>query len=183
MRPIAALALLGLLGLGEPVLAQGYYDYDANAGAVAQDPEALVRFWYDKYLSRPADPIGLAGWAKLVTQSTPTGVLAAILSSQEYYERAGASPQGFVRTLYLDIAGREPTPQEFQWALSHLTFGGSGWERSQLALKLLQRYPQAIYPSFAALPQPPPGYRPDHEWRERYWHEHEYRRPDWRYRR
>jgi hypothetical protein len=182
MRYIPALALLGVLGLSGPALAQGYYDYDANAGAYAQDPGSLVSFWYQKYLSRVVDPSGLAGWTQQLMRSAPASVLASILSSQEYYARAGCTPDGFVRTLFMDVLGRQPTPQEYNWAMGHFVFGASSRERTRIARDLLNRYPQAIFPSFAAAPAPPPGYRPEHEWRERYWHEHEYRRPDWRYR-
>jgi hypothetical protein len=170
-------ALLGLLLAGGPASAQSYYDYDANAGAYAQDPEALVRFWYRKYLSREADVPGMVGWAQLLRQGTPpANVLGAMLSSQEYYDRCGNTPQGFAQTLFMDVTGRQPTPQEFNWMMSQLGWGGA-WQRGTLAYDLLTRYPQAMYPPLVPGPGAPPPYRRDHWWRN-----YEYRRPDWRYR-
>jgi hypothetical protein len=181
MRRLPGCALLGVLCLGGPALGQGYYDYDAQVGGFAQDPEALVRYWYARYFSRPADPIGMVGWAQMLRQGwAPANVLSAMLSSQEYFGRAGFTPQGFARTLFLDVTGREPTPREFGWMMGQLAFDAGPWPRAILAYNVLQRYPQGLYPPFAAGPAAaafPPG-RP---WRAREWHEFEYRRPGWRF--
>jgi hypothetical protein len=183
MRWIPGLALLGVLCLSGPACAQSYYDYDANVGGYAQDPEALIRFWYRKYLNREADVPGMVGWAQLLRQGTPpANVLGAMLSSQEYYDKTGDTPQGFAQTLFQDVTGRQPTPPEFNWMMSQLGWGAGGWQRGTLAYDLLQRYPQGLYPSFAPGPAVAPPYRRDYGWREHEWHEHEYRRPDWRYR-
>jgi hypothetical protein len=64
--------------------------------------------------------------------------VADILGSDEYYRRTGATPQGFVRTLYWDLAGREPTPQEVQ-QLGTVRPD----QRREVAATLLQRFPGA----------------------------------------
>jgi hypothetical protein len=174
--------LLSVLCLSGPTFAQSSYDYDATVGGNSQSPEDLVCFWYQKYLDREADEPGMVGWAQLLRQGTPpANVLGAMLSSQEYYDRAGGTPEGFAHTVFLDITGREPTPRELDGMVRRFHFGAGGWERGALACDLLQRYPHALYPSLAPGPGRP-GDRPEDRWQQHEWHEHEYRRPDWRYR-
>jgi hypothetical protein len=75
-----------------------------------------------------------------------------MLSSQEYYDKGGDTQEGFAQTLFRDITGRAPTPQEFNWMMGQLGFSVSGWPRATLALSLLQRYPQALYPPVGPVP-------------------------------
>jgi hypothetical protein len=166
MRRIPQLALLGLLCLSGPVLAQGFYG--PGAGAFSQDPEALVHHWYARYFGRWADPIGLAGWAQMIRQGLPPiNTLSAMLSSQEYFDRAGNTPQGFARTLFRDVTGREPRPREFNWMMSQLALASGPWERAWLAYNVLQRYPEGLFPPVV------PGQN---------WPDYDYRRPGWRWR-
>jgi hypothetical protein len=166
MRRIPELALLGLLCMSGPVLAQGFPVF--TAGAYSQNPEALVRYWYLRYFSRPADLIGMAGWAQMIRQGlAPANVLSAMLSSQEYYDRAGNTPQSFAQTLFRDVTGRMPTRREFNWMMSQLNFAAGPWERAWLAYNVLQRHPQGLYPPFGL---------------GRGWPEFDYRRPSWGWR-
>jgi hypothetical protein len=158
MRRLPELTLLGLLCLSGPVLAQGF----------PQDPEALVAQWYARYFSRPPDPIGLAGWAQMIRQGLPPiNTLSAMLSSQEYYARAGFTPEGFARTLFRDVTGREPTRREFNWMMGRFALAAGPWERAWLAYEVLQRHPQGLDPPVAPWPN---------------WPTFDYRRPSWRWR-
>jgi hypothetical protein len=181
MRQIYGLALLGVLCLGGPTFAQGY-DYDAHVGAQVQHPVALVGYWYNRYFSRPADPVGLQGWAQMLQTLPPTNVLSAMLSCQEYFDRAGDTPEGFAHTLFLDVTGREPTPGEFGWMMNQLALDAGPWARAILAHSVLQRFPQGLSPPLAAGPAVPPPPPPGSGWQQQDWHAYEYRRPDWRYR-
>ena len=76
-------------------------------------------------------------------------VLAGILSSDEYYARGGNTPDGFIRTLFVDLTGRQPTPRELDYRLRRLYSG----QRSDVAYEVLTRYPQSWGQG------PPPGER------------------------
>lgn len=76
--------------------------------------QALLDGWYRNYLGRPIDAAALAVWgAKLTQASDPALVQAQLLGSGEYYQRNGATPDGFVRALYRDVDGN-PNPSEAQ---------------------------------------------------------------------
>jgi hypothetical protein len=71
---------------------------------------AVVDYWYQKYLGRPAskDP-GSSWWVdQLVQGKPPLSVLAGLLSSQEFFE-SGATPKEFVNHLFTSVLGRKPT--------------------------------------------------------------------------
>src|SRR5262245_51397596 len=78
------------------------------------DPQAaLVQSWYERFLRRPADPEGLAGWVgELRRGARPADVLADILASREYYDLHRRRPDRFVIALYRDILRRTPRPDE-----------------------------------------------------------------------
>jgi hypothetical protein len=80
--------------------------------AAQGSPEDLVRSWYVQFLHREPDPLWSV-WVEAVRNGQePNAVLAAILSSQEYYDKAGGTPEGFVQALFQDTTGRRPTPEE-----------------------------------------------------------------------
>jgi hypothetical protein len=179
MRQIPVLAVLGLLCLGGPASAQNTYDYDANAGAYPEDPAVLVRFWYEKYLGRRPDRPGMEMFLRNLDQGTPPiDCLGSILGSQGYYDKVGDTPEGFARGLFRDVVGRQPTPREMDWAVGRLYDDPSEQQRGTIAHDLLLRYPQAITPPPRPQAQQAPPPIPAQEWKT-----HEYRRPDWRYRR
>jgi hypothetical protein len=79
------------------------------------DPSSLVDYWYRTYLGRPADS-GLTFWVNHLQQGDPPdSVLAGILGSDEYYKRAGGTPDGFVGLLFRDIVKRQPSPSEMDF--------------------------------------------------------------------
>src|SRR5262249_9034410 len=72
--------------------------------------------WYQRFLEREPDFPGASGWIQLLRRGqSPQSVLANILSSQEYFEKAGSTLRGFVQTLHRDLYGRPPTRWEFDF--------------------------------------------------------------------
>jgi hypothetical protein len=90
----------------------------APSAAPAQaygDPNSLVDYWYRTYLGRPADS-GITYWVNHLAQGdSPDSVLAGLLASDEYYKRAGGTPQGFITLLHRDIIKRDPSPAEMDF--------------------------------------------------------------------
>jgi len=128
MRPFGFSAVLGL-ALCVPCAAQ-----------VGEDPLALVRSWYAQFLDREPDIVGITAWTtELRSGKPPQQVLASLLASDEYYVRAGSSPEGLVRALFLDLTSKEPPPRELQ-ELAQLA---RSQPREQVALAVLQRFEQA----------------------------------------
>jgi hypothetical protein len=98
---------------------------------------AMVRNWYHQFLNRPPDPSGLQFWPDALRSGAPPAeVLAQILDSDEYYARCGYTPPGFVRTLFRDLLGREPTPSEYRQYVAH-----AAYSRFEVAYTLLRQYP------------------------------------------
>jgi hypothetical protein len=146
MKRILILALFGVLSVHQPVSAQGYGG-GAGMGPGGQDPGELVGYWYERFLNRPPDPGGMNTWARnLVSGMSPQDAVARIIGSQEYYNKCGDNPAGFAHALFLDVAGRQPSPRDFAWVMGRLSSSGSEADRADVARTLLSRYPQAIYP-------------------------------------
>lgn len=79
----------------------------------SQNQYRLLQQWYRRYLDREPDADGLEKWLTQFRQGvTPQVVLAGILASEEYYQRAGASDDRFLRSIYADVVGREPNAAE-----------------------------------------------------------------------
>jgi len=158
---IASLAVLCATALAN---GQQQWYHEGHRRAYPERPEALVKSWYERYLHREPEYPGAQGWVDALRQGQPPeAVLAMILSSEEYYGNAGNSPSGFVQRLFLDIAGRAPTPRELDYWV-HRRMSQS--ERHDVAYALLQRFP--------GIWETPPAY-PDHG-------RYDYRRPTWPYR-
>jgi hypothetical protein len=124
--------------------------------------------WYQQYLHRPPGNIdyGKNDWADGLRNGTPPdAVLAGILGSEEYYGLAGGTPEGFVRQLFRDIVGRDPTRPEFRGWMRRL----ETQERSELAHDLLDRFPDRWQPGLGVDPRDLEN--PDYD----------YRRPSYRY--
>ena len=70
--------------------------------------QSAVDSWYRQFLGRLPDP-SAAGWVLALVKGRPAGyVLADILSSREYFARAGRTNAGFVGQLYKDQLGLRP---------------------------------------------------------------------------
>jgi hypothetical protein len=128
MKRALSLSLAGLLVL---LLAAPAWSQDRAA--------AQVRGWYYQFLNRPPDPSGLQYWSDALRNGVPPDeVLAVILDSEEYYAKSGYTPEGFVRKLYHDLLGRDPT----SWELSQHV-GHAAYSRFEVASALLRQYPAA----------------------------------------
>src|SRR5205823_13663913 len=67
----------------------------------------LVQGLYQQLLGRQADAAGLSSFvAALATGSTVNQVKVSLLSSEEYFDRAGGTANGFLNRLYQDVLGR-----------------------------------------------------------------------------
>jgi hypothetical protein len=114
----------------------------------------LVSTWYQKYLGRDVDQLGLQCWTTALSKGGDAE--AGILGSQEYYLRFGATPESFVFSLYINVLSREAAPNEV-----------AGWvcrlqqlkcNRTALAAEFLRAAATEI--ALRAAPPPPPGYTP-----------------------
>jgi hypothetical protein len=90
----------------------------ASTPVRADSASRQVAAWYQRYLDRYPDRAGLEDWAdKLRRGRDPIDVEAGILSSDEYWARAGSNPGGWVDRLFRDTTGRPPSVRDFRfWA-------------------------------------------------------------------
>jgi hypothetical protein len=164
------------------------------------DPSSLVDYWYRTYLGRAPDASGLATWTSDLNQGqSPDDVLATILGSDEYYARAGSTPEGYIRQLLHDILKREPTPSELDFWVRRMYLE----DRKTIADEILTQNPgvwvgstnvttpPAVVTTPPVVVNPPVVVTPGIDWgwhrnweRDRrpdwHWHRdiHEYRRPE-----
>jgi hypothetical protein len=131
MRYLLVPSLIGALAVAVP----------AVSAAPQQDPAAVVTGWYQRFLHRDPDAVGLNDKAQdLVRTNDPAWVLATIVGSDEYYRNAGYDPASFIRTLFRDITGREPGPRELNAYLARLNAASP----IDVAYELIRRHPQAL---------------------------------------
>ncbi len=82
---------------------------------------------YQQHLGRSADAAGLAHWLGLLGRGgSMADVQLAILSSSEFYSRAGGTDQAFVAQLYVELLGRVGAQAELDYWLGVLASGSRG---------------------------------------------------------
>lgn len=160
----------------------------AARAQVYGDPGSLVNYWYRTYLGRTPDPSGIITWVNALNQGQPPdAVLSSILGSDEYYQRAGSTPDWFIARLYADVVGRSPTPSELDFWVRRLYTE----DRQAVADEILNQNPGVWVGTGPPVATPPavvvtPGleYRRYDHWdrdRREDWDRHrniyEYRRP------
>jgi len=133
----------------------------AQYGTPTSNDVNMISTWYQKYLGRAPDTLGLQGWIEQLRQGVD--VQGGILGSDEYYIRHGSTPESFIAGLYVEVLGRQPSLDEVRgWVI---TFQQMGYDRTALACQFLhdaatelaQRgLPQAYAPSYT------PGYVPSY---------------------
>jgi hypothetical protein len=102
---------------------------------------ALVRAWHRQYFHREPDARAVASWSYLFRLGrTEQEVLAVMLSTDEYYNRAGRTSEGLVRALFEDGAQTQLTSERRQALLSR----SRDLDRRNLAATFLQTYPEAL---------------------------------------
>jgi hypothetical protein len=126
---ISSFALASLLGFPILSLSTG----SATAQTVARDDASLIASWYQRYLGRTPAASEVAGW--LPGLRSGQNVEAAILGSDEYYQRQGSNPASFVTSLYVNVLSRQPSGQEVQGWLDQLA--PLGFDRTALAEEFL----------------------------------------------
>jgi hypothetical protein len=108
--------LLLAVVLGACVLAPAQARHHHRPSAVA-----LVKSWYRQYLHREAEPAGLQGWVSVVRQGhDPRYLLSVFLADREYFQNAGGTAEGWIESLFNDLAGREPTDREYRYWMGRL---------------------------------------------------------------
>src|SRR5208282_6924309 len=86
----------------------------------------LVQSMYQQLLHRPADANGLATWVNFLNQGgTDQQLEANLLGSNEYFNNAGATNNGFLSALYLDVLHRPIDSVGSQTFLQELSQGTS----------------------------------------------------------
>jgi hypothetical protein len=87
----------------------------------------------------------------------PETVLAEILATEEYWGRSGGDPNAYVRSLFLDIVGREPAQNEYDRWGGQLTADGRVTFQSRLgvASAILAAVPGSWRPK-EPIDEPPP---------------------------
>ena len=97
--------------------------------------------FYHALLGRAADPAGRGLFTSLLaTGASHEQIRAAILASDEYFQRAGGTERGFLEALYHDVLGRGidvTGAANWRYAL------GSGTTRQELAGDVLAS-PEAL---------------------------------------
>jgi len=101
---------------------------------------------YQIFLGRAADPNGLSFWtAKMGSPGTPGQnagsadekfIVAAFLSSDEFFIKAGNTPQGWVNALYEDVFGRAPDGGGMAFWTNEMRLRGAG-DRAGIVRDLL----------------------------------------------
>ena len=121
-RPAEDAGLIAWTGL----LDQGT-SLDVVAQAIFTSPERLdplVNQFYEQYLNRPAEPAGLSVWVQAWQKNgDPDDLEADILSSQEFYNDAGDTVDGFARLLYERVLSRQPDPSGLMYWDADLNSG------------------------------------------------------------
>ncbi|NTW39357.1 MAG: DUF4214 domain-containing protein [Cellulomonadaceae bacterium] len=90
---------------------------------------SMIAGAYDAYLLRGPDGGGMAFWLGRMDAGVRIEEIdAGFIASQEYWNRAGATPDGWVQMLYTDVLGRPAQPTEVRYWVGRLAAGASrGW--------------------------------------------------------
>src|SRR5947209_8668091 len=144
---VAALMTVGLAS----GTADAQYSYRPQ---VAQDDAGVVTMWYQKYLGRDPDAVGLQTWVNQLRRGAP--VEASILGSDEYFARHGNTPESFVTGLYVEVLNRQPSAAEVQNWIVRLQ--QLNWNRTSMADEFLRAAQYELSLQGGAVTQP--GYQP-----------------------
>ena len=80
---------------------------------------------YEQILGRAPDPSGRTYWiGKLRTGLSETGLVNSITASNEFYNKAGATPSGFITRAHQVLLDRSPTATEVTNYTAYLANGG-----------------------------------------------------------
>jgi hypothetical protein len=121
----------------------------------------VVENLYARYLGRAADPGGLQNWTSFLDGGgTVEGVAANLISSAEYFQKAGNTNDTFLTALYHDVLGRAIDSKGQEFYSGQLAQGVS---REAVAFSVLtgqEAYQDAVdsyYEQFLGRPADPNG--------------------------
>jgi hypothetical protein len=129
MKRIVLTLALGVATLGLPP-AKAHAQFVGGLGAlnVQRAAQRQVVSWYQAYLGRLPNIQELNILSNiLLTGNNALYVQSLILSSNEFFIKAGASPQGFINRLFFVTLGRLPTIQERAPLVPQLLVNGRLW--------------------------------------------------------
>jgi hypothetical protein len=110
---------------------------------------ALVRGWYRQYFHREPEPRSVAVWSYLFRLgNSREAVLTKMLSTDEYYRRAGQTPDGLVRALFDDGASSTASLDARDAWLQRVR----NLDRTSIATEFLRAHPEALRPATVASP-------------------------------
>jgi uncharacterized protein DUF4214 len=108
---------------------------EATLTSSAEYKADLVNGWYQRFLHRPATAGEISSYQFLLLHgTTDKQVLGLLLGSDEYFNNAGGTNQGFVNQLFQDLLGRSPNAPESAALLGVL---GQGAPRTQVVQLIL----------------------------------------------
>jgi uncharacterized lipoprotein YbaY len=103
-----------------------------------------LQTWYRNYLKREPTPQELAAWQTHLEQGrTPQEILSYILGSSEYYDRLGNQRDVYLRELYRNLTGKEPTAADLAKLQQQLQVNQGS--RTQVARELIKNQPNPPY--------------------------------------
>ena len=120
---VVAASTLALSLSATPAQAQLFLDRSGQRVA-----DRLVIGWFQNYLGRLPTSAELATFSTQVQTAGDTrAVEAEILASNEFYRRAGSTPQGYINGVYLALLGRPATPADQAVLAPKLILNGRLW--------------------------------------------------------
>ncbi len=125
-------------------------------GDSIEQRELVVRSAYRDVLGRSPDRGGLVFWSQgIIDRLTARSLRAQMFASNEFYQRAGGTNEGFVDQLYRRILAREPEPGGRAFWLDQLAGGRS---RESVATAFLASPESISQPTLSILDaSPAPG--------------------------
>ena len=101
--------------------------------------QKVIQGYYSSYLGRAADQAGMNSMLNYLNMGgTFQGVQAAILGSDEYYQRAGGTTTGFLSTLYQSVLGRTIDPYGLSSFTQLLVTGTSRFTVASVVLSSIE---------------------------------------------
>ncbi|MCG2799447.1 MAG: DUF4214 domain-containing protein [Cellulomonas sp.] len=149
--PVVRAIYVDMMGRGADATGLSYWSTVAvmnGAGAVAnafaRTPEYVrtqVVTGYRSILGREASEADIQYWSGMITSGAlpPESLRGYLAQSDEYWLKAGGTPDAFVATLYSDVLGRAPSAADLAFWTSELASKGRGY----VAVKGIWRSPES----------------------------------------
>ncbi len=113
------------------LIGQGWPTVNVANGILYSDEYFLQRIdaAYQEVLGRGPDPIGRADWLNRMRTGTTSvdEIRMTFTRSQEYYDKAGATDEGYVAVLYRTMLGRDAAPGDIAYWVNQIRLRGHGY--------------------------------------------------------